>query len=202
MSKGLKKNERASDLYKIIQQGINIYKYTIQPLFRKTNTVNSAFNVYRYLHNFRVCDETRGIVRHITSLACTVVLAVSCASTKLISVPMVRSELAAIRDGIDRDPSSITRLAVRRVGATGFYYVLDGNGTVVSHPQSALVGTNFRQHWLFALLEREKNGCVTYQLGRRIHAVFFERLEDGGAVCLSILVNELSPPPADCIQPE
>jgi len=142
------------------------------------------------------------ISRNIISLVCAAVLIASCASTQRLSVPMIRSELAAIRDEIERNPSLAARLASRRVGTTGFYYVLDGNGTVVSHPQSALVGTNFRRHWLFALLERERSGCITYQLGKRIHAVFFERLEDGGAVCLSILVDELSPPPADCVQPE
>lgn len=149
-----------------------------------------------------ICDETRGIVRQITQIACAAVLAVSCASTQRISVSVIRLELAAIRDRIERDPSSMAQLPGRRVGTTGFFYVLDGEGAVVSHPQSALVGTNFRHHWLFALLEREKSGCVTYQLGRRIHLVFFERLEDGGAVCLSILAEELSPPPVDCIQPE
>ena len=85
----------------------------------------------------------------------------------------------------------------RRVGKTGFYYVLDSDGRVVFHPRPALIGTSFSKTWFINQLLTEKSGCLTYTLGNRTHYLFFLPLNDSEILCLSI-VSEDFPQPVEC----
>ena len=92
----------------------------------------------------------------------------------------------------------VERLKNRRLGKSGFYYIVDFEGTVVFHPQSALIGTSFKDHWFIEKLTGEKTGCMMYRLGNRTHVIYFDQISDSEILCFSILADDLRQPPLDC----
>ena len=121
-----------------------------------------------------------------------------CASTGPVTAGHIRKQLDAIRKSIERDRGSLRILDRRRVGRSGFFYVVDTGGRVVYHPQAALIGSSFRDHWFINRIVAEGTGCIAYRLGIRTHLVFFAALNEGEVLCCSILAEEVAPVPAEC----
>ncbi|MBN1496173.1 MAG: hypothetical protein JXA07_05350 [Spirochaetes bacterium] len=125
-----------------------------------------------------------------------------CVSCGTLSAGRIRSGMASIIKEVAANRGAISLLKNKRVGKTGFYYVVDSDGRVVFHPQAALIGTIFKDDWFISQLLLEKKGCLAYQLGNRKHLVFYEPLNGGEILCLSIISDDLGQVPADCSQPE
>lgn len=125
-----------------------------------------------------------------------------CATTGPVAAVKIRSAMASIRQEIAANRNAIDRLKNKRVGKTGFYYVVDFEGRVVFHPQAALIGSSFGGQWFVNQLLSEKAGCLTYQLGNRKHFVFYEPLNDSEILCLSIIADDIAQIPAECRQAE
>lgn len=125
-----------------------------------------------------------------------------CATAGPVTAGRIRTDMASIRQDVAVNRNAITLLRNKRVGKTGFYYVVDSDGRVVFHPQAALIGSSFRDHWVINQLLSEKTGCLTYQLGNRKHLVFYEPLNESEILCLSIISDDIVQLPADCRQAE
>jgi hypothetical protein len=119
-----------------------------------------------------------------------------------LTADRIKSDMASIKNEIIQNRGAMNKLRIVRAGATGFYYVVDTEGTVVFHPQPAIIGTSFKNHWFINKIIADKTGCLSYTLGNRTHLIFFDRLNDSEILCLSILTDDLGAPPADCSQPE
>jgi hypothetical protein len=130
-----------------------------------------------------------------------IIFVLNCATVSLVTSDRIRSDITSIKRGYNADRNYIKKLKDRRVGKTGFYYIIDSNGTVIFHPQAALVGSNFNNHWFVNQILTDKSGCITYQLGNRTHVVFFESLGDSEILCLSLVADELQQLPGECKQP-
>src|SRR4030042_5811849 len=134
---------------------------------------------------------------------CTMIvlpLAVSCATTMLITSSTIRKDMAAIKRDINGNRSAMNGLKNKRVGSTGFYYIVDIEGNVVFHPRTALIGTSFKNHWFIDKIITDRSGCLTYQLGNRTHVVYFEPLNDSDILCLSIVSDEIRQSVTECRQ--
>ena len=127
---------------------------------------------------------------------------VSCTTATLVTSSTIRKEMSAIKQDITINRSSIEILKNKRVGSTGFYYIVDIDGKVVFHPQAALIGTSFKNHWFIDKIINERSGCLTYQLGNRTHVVYFEQLNDIEILCLSIVSNDIRQAVTECRQAE
>lgn len=129
-----------------------------------------------------------------------VMLIFGCATTAVTVAPdRIRAEMKSIVSEISLNRSSMKGLGGRRLGVTGFFYIVDADGIVVFHPRPALIGTSFRNHWFIKKIMEEKSGCLTYRLGNRTHVVYYERLnEEDEILCFSIVSDDLSAPPLDC----
>jgi len=125
-----------------------------------------------------------------------------CVTSGTLSVGRIRSGMDSIIKDVAANRGAISLLKNKRVGKTGFYYVVDSDGRVVFHPQAALIGTIFKDDWFISQLLMEKKGCLAYQLGNRKHLVFYEPLNDTEILCLSIISDDVGQVPADCRQPE
>ncbi|OHD71364.1 MAG: hypothetical protein A2W19_10185 [Spirochaetes bacterium RBG_16_49_21] len=123
-----------------------------------------------------------------------------CATSRLITVDGIKTETASIKNDITRDRANINKLKNIRVGATGFYYVVDTDGMVVFHPQSSLIGVSFKNHWFINRVIAEKSGCLTYRLGLRTYLILYEPLNDSEILCLSILTEDVRSLPPECGQ--
>jgi hypothetical protein len=135
---------------------------------------------------------------------CTLVvlLAFGCASVGPVSSDRIRAEIASIKKDIAAGKNIVEQLKNKRLGQSGFYYIVDFNGIVVFHPQSALIGSSFKDHWFINKLTSDRSGCMMYRLGNRTHVIYFEQVSDSDILCFSILADDLSKPPLDCQQVE
>jgi len=129
-------------------------------------------------------------------------LACGCTTATLVTTSTIRKDMAAIKKDIDINRSSMEGLKNKRVGSTGFYYIVDIEGKVVFHPQTALIGTSFKNHWFINTIINERSGCLTYRLGNRTHVVYFEQLNESEILCLSIVSNDIREPTTECRQAE
>jgi hypothetical protein len=134
-------------------------------------------------------------------MALTLFLPCACATTGPVTADRIRADMASIKNDIEANRGAMSRLKDRRVGKTGFYYIVDTDGRVLAHPQQALVGSSFRDHWFINTIIARGSGCLSYRLGNRTHMVYFDRLNDSELLCFSILADDL-PQPADCPQAE
>ncbi len=122
-----------------------------------------------------------------------------CATVGPVAADRIRSEMNAIRENVAENRGYIEKLKDKRLGKTGYFYIIDNSGSVVFHPQSALIGSTFKNNKFINKILDEKNGCLATQLGDRMHMVFFEPLNDFEILCLSILSDDVrSPLPAEC----
>ena len=128
----------------------------------------------------------------------------SCASVGPVTPNRIRAEIASIKSDLAAGKNIIDQLKNKRLGKSGFYYIVDFDGTVVFHPQSALIGSSFKDHWFINKLTTDRSGCMMYRLGNRTHVIFFEQVSNNDILCFSILADDLSKPPLDCqmAQPE
>ena len=129
-------------------------------------------------------------------------MATGCTTATMVTSSTIRKEMAVIKQDINANRGSMERLKTKRVGSTGFYYIVDVDGKVVFHPQAALIGTSFKNHWFINKIIDEKSGCLSYQLGNRTHVVYFEQLNETEILCLSIVSNDIQQAAMDCRQAE
>ena len=127
-------------------------------------------------------------------LAGSCIMFPGCATLKPVTPAGIRTDMEALCREITVNRSVINTLRDKRVGKTGFYYVLDSEGRVVFHPRPALIGTSFSKVWFINQLLTEKSGCLTYTLGNRTHYLFFQPLDESEILCLSIVSDDLSRP--------
>lgn len=130
------------------------------------------------------------------------VITIGCVTAKPISVDRIKSEMTALKNEIAGNRSAINRLKALRLGTSGFYYIIDIDGMVVFHPQSALIGSSFKDSWFIDIIAEKKSGCLAYQLGTRTHVVYYEQLNASEILCLSILAADLPALPVECLPPE
>jgi hypothetical protein len=129
-------------------------------------------------------------------------LAIGCTTATLVTSSTIRKDMVTIKQDINVNRSAMNSLKNKRVGDTGFYYVVDIEGNVVFHPQMALIGSSFKNHWFINKIITERSGCLTYPLGNRTHVVYFEQLNDSEILCLSIISDDIRQTTTDCRQAE
>ena len=137
---------------------------------------------------------------HILGFFVVFPLVYGCATAVQVTMDGIRSEMASIKKDIARNRDNIEKLKSIRIGTTGYFYIVDTEGTVVIHPQSALIGSSFKNNRFINKIIANKTGCISNQLGNRVHVVFYDQLNDSEILCLSILSDDLSSLPSDCQQ--
>ena len=129
---------------------------------------------------------------------CILMHLIGCASIGPVTSSRIREDIASIKKDVAAGKNVFERLKNKRIGKTGFYYIINFEGIVVFHPQSALIGTSFKDHWFIDKLTTDRTGCIMYRLGNRTHVVYFEQITDSEIICFSILADDLRQPPLNC----
>lgn len=121
-----------------------------------------------------------------------------CAGIKPVRAAAVRKEMAAVIQDVSRDRRSLSALRSKRIGVSGFFYVIDSEGTVVFHPQAVLIGSNLRKYGFAAAVTGGRSGCLRYSLRGKSYLLFFEPLGKDEFLCLSLPEEELAGPAVPC----
>jgi hypothetical protein len=124
--------------------------------------------------------------------------AAGCITVRPLTSDSVFRELDSHAEEIAGKPGEINSLKGIRVGTTGYYYVLDANGRIISHPVKALIGFGFRENSLFKTMQESGRGCARQKLGDEDKLVFFVPARGIGFVCLSISAAEFMQIDAPC----
>ncbi len=125
-------------------------------------------------------------------LGLIVITLIGCAGVQQYGFDRLASRLDRVRNRIELDRKYMYQLRDIRIGKTGFFYILDRNGTIVFHPQAFLIGNSFKQYWFVEKIIQMRRGCLRYSLGKKGHVVFFEPLGESEIICLAILAEEVS----------
>jgi hypothetical protein len=123
-----------------------------------------------------------------------------CATTGPVSGYAIKMEIAKVKKKIESDRSFILKLKDKRISRGGFFFIMDNEGRLVYHPQSLLVGRSFKDDWLISIIIKEKSGCLRYTSGNQELYIFYDRLNAGEIICLSIASTDLSSPEPGCTE--
>ncbi len=128
--------------------------------------------------------------------AVTLAAAISCATGPMMESNEVSAEFRKTFEPLYRSPLAIDSIRQRRVGATGYYYLVSPQGVIIYHPQSAIVGMNFSENPLVKRIMREKNGCLRHLFEGTEKILIFRPLADGSILCLTLSTAEIADPGA------
>ncbi len=114
-----------------------------------------------------------------------------CSTSQKTGVREIRKEMEFTRDFMNREKGNASLINKRKAGKTGFYYVIDLKGTILSHPRGLLVGSSFRSYNFVKKIIELRSGCIRYEAGEMQQLVFFMPLTEESMLCLSIPANEV-----------
>jgi hypothetical protein len=133
-------------------------------------------------------------------LLISAVFAINCATSGPVSVYSIKMEIARVKKKIGNDRSYIQKLKDRRFSKGGFFYIIDNDGMVVFHPQTPMIGWNFKNDSLISVIIKEKSGCLRFTSNNQELYVFFDRLNAAEIICFSIASSSLTAPETGCTE--
>lgn len=88
---------------------------------------------------------------------------------------------------------SISQSALKniKVGKSGYYYLLDGEGTVLAHPNPSIEGINFSGIPMVKSILEKKSGCFLQFFDGREKIVIFRNAGPKGILCFTINAEEV-----------
>ena len=76
-----------------------------------------------------------------------IIVILSCAGRTIVDPLIISDELNLVKKNINDNRNYLYKIKTKRVGKSGFYYILDNNGKVIFHPQALLIGRSFKDFW-------------------------------------------------------
>ena len=125
-------------------------------------------------------------------------LLIHCATSDMVSIRQINNEFSTMRYMIIKNRSNIGIIAAKKVGKTGFFYLINQDGIILHHPVPSLSGKNFGRYDFIKKIITQKAGCFTYNLGRSAFLVYFNTIGDTAILCLSIPADEITDPGEGC----
>lgn len=136
----------------------------------------------------------------IPAIIILLLFAEGCSISQKTGIKSLRGEMETIRNFINRKKRNISLIKNKKAGETGFYYIIDLQGVVLSHPRGLLVGSNFMRYNFIKKIIQARSGCIRYDTGKMQQLVFFIPLNEGSILCLSIPTNEVENSEGACEQ--
>jgi hypothetical protein len=127
----------------------------------------------------------------ISAVIMILLLTPGCSTSQKTDINTIQKEMVSTRNFINRNIKNISQINNRKTGKTGFYYVIDLEGTILSHPRGLLVGSSFRRYSFIRKIIQMRSGCIRYDTGEIQQMVFFIPLHEESILCLSIPADEV-----------
>ncbi|PKL39541.1 MAG: hypothetical protein CVV44_04775 [Spirochaetae bacterium HGW-Spirochaetae-1] len=110
----------------------------------------------------------------------------SCAGTSVVDTPTIYKNYDSVIASLKKDRRNYYELRTKRVGVSGYYYIIDREGLVVFHPRAVLIGADLKGYWFISQVLESGSGCFHYKMGTISHLVFFRPINDNETLCLAI----------------
>jgi len=121
-----------------------------------------------------------------------------CSGITVVDENRINKDFNSMLEAVKKDRKNVYSIKDRRVGKTGFYYIINRNGLVVFHPQAVLIGSDFKRYWFIDEILEAGSGCISYSIGNMNQMVFFKPINKSEILCLSIDRNEIVGAPVNC----
>ncbi len=120
---------------------------------------------------------------------CTIL--VSCSTGQGVGEDSLKRELYSMRRAIADHGNDMAFLGDKRVGQSGYFYIISKQGIVVFHPNPIVIGRSFREFDFTARIIEKEEGVLHYGREGMMYRVYFVPLDSGEILCLSIPENEI-----------
>ena len=104
----------------------------------------------------------------------------------------LKGNFVNIRQKIQKDRDYIDVLMRKRVGNTGYYYIISLDGIITAHPQTFLKGADYSKFSFIQEILNNRNGCISYIIAEKEFTVIHEPLNAEEILCLAIESDELT----------
>lgn len=139
--------------------------------------------------------QRMGIMKaKILFISIPVIFLLACASSGAVRESDARDELYEVRNRIVRDRDTMEELRGLHVGRTGFFYIMDRQGTIIFHPSPSVVGISFGRYDFAREIMEKGEGVLLYGREGLRFRVYYTLLNENEILCLSIPEDEIRKP--------
>jgi hypothetical protein len=124
-----------------------------------------------------------------------------CAGMQKPDAAYLDREFARVIDMVLRDRENMKKLAGRRVGSNGYYYILQADGRLIYHPVTPLIGMRFGEDPVTRKILETRTGCIRNNSEGIMRLLIFRRCGDSMILVLSIPPDEVAGEGLACDMP-
>ena len=103
----------------------------------------------------------------------------------------IRKELYSVRREISMHTDGMSFLKDRRVGETGYFYIISKQGIVIYHPNQIIIGRSFNGFDFIRQIIEKQEGVLRYSREGLNYRIYFAPMDNDNILCLSIPENEI-----------
>ncbi|MGL4368064.1 MAG: hypothetical protein ACRCUT_00095 [Spirochaetota bacterium] len=131
-------------------------------------------------------------MRKIACILCCALCA-GCATLQIgqLSVSRCERELSSAAVDVNAGKISCKKLERMTVGESGFFYILSSRGILSCHPVGELAGSDFSTVPAVKQILLKDKGMQSDDIGGVARTVFFQKLDGGMFLCLSVDSGEI-----------
>lgn len=127
------------------------------------------------------------------------VLMLDCAGIGIYNKKDIEKEFSEIIAELNRNAENVKLLKEKRVGKSGYYYIIDMSGRIVYHPQTALIGMSFGRDEQVKKIIEDQSGCFQRQMEGMTKIIIFRPLSGAQYLCLSVSPEDINANGLDCV---
>jgi hypothetical protein len=108
-----------------------------------------------------------------------------------LSIKNINRELTDTAESLKKDRSLVYKLDQKKVGATGYFYIMKTDGRISYHPKKGLINFSFSEYAFAKKIIKNKNGCLVSTADSRTRYIFYNDIGGGEILCLTIDSSEI-----------
>jgi len=121
-----------------------------------------------------------------------------CAGIEIYNKNDIEKEFSKIITKLNRNADNMQFLKEKRVGKSGYFYIIDISGRLIYHPQTALIGMSFGKDEQVKKIIEEQSGCFRRQMEGMTKIIIFRPLNGAKYLCLSVSPDDIDVNGLDC----
>ncbi len=114
-----------------------------------------------------------------------------CAHGSPFHTETIFTKIDEVANSISANRMAQSALKDMKVGKSGYYYLMDHEGTVLCHPNPSIEGINFSGIPMVKSILEKKSGCYIHFFDGREKIVIFRSAEPQGILCFTIHAEEV-----------
>lgn len=114
----------------------------------------------------------------------------------------INRELRAVAESIKNNRSLVYTLDQKKVGTSGYFYIMRSDGRISYHPKKGLINFSFSDYAFAKRILSERNGCVVSTADRITRYIFYCEIDKNEILCLTMDCSEVDGNLPECVSVE